>query len=64
MADYVNKEYVRLLNAPNPLQKCPKCGDTFEPFLRGCVYSFWRRLFGMRSTCLICENCKEIVGHE
>lgn len=64
MADYVNKEYVRLLNAPIPLQRCPKCGEAFEPFLRGLIKNYVRAFFWMKSSCVICRACKEIVGHE
>lgn len=60
----MNTEYVRLKDAPIPLETCPKCKAPFEPFLRGQVYSFWRSLFGRPSSCLICRVCKEIVGHE
>jgi hypothetical protein len=59
-------EYLLLKNAPVPLSVCPKCGERFEPFLRGMVqrgggWRFWRK----RPTCaLICWACKEIVGYE
>lgn len=60
-------EYTQLLNAPVPLKTCPKCKALFEPFLRGVVQrskkTFWLRK--SRPYCaLICESCKEIVGHE
>lgn len=64
MEEYVNTEYVRLKDAPVLLQKCPKCGEAFEPFLRGLVRSWWRGWFGMASSCVICRACKEIVGYE
>ena len=51
--------------APVPLERCPKCGARpFEPFIRGYVQRF--RWWGLRPAycCLICTECKEIVGHE
>jgi len=57
-------ETVLLRQAPLPLQFCPKCRRRFEPFMRGEVQSFWRRLFGRPYCCVICRMCKEIVGYE
>lgn len=60
-------ECEQLRTAKCPLEICPKCGEKFEPFLRGLVQrrkiTFWRRR--PRPYCaVICEACKEIVGHE
>lgn len=60
----MNLEYVRLRDATLPFEKCPKCLQTFEQFLRGLVCSYWRKWFGRRYSCVICRNCKEIVGYE
>mgnify|MGYP000962018131 CR=1 FL=1 len=53
---------------------CPKCRATpFRPFMRGMVarsYRFsdlWRWILrkpAIPSSCLICWDCKEIVGYE
>lgn len=58
-------EYTLLLHAPVALDRCPKCGAwPFMPFLRGQVQSYWRKFFRRPYCCLICEQCKEIVGYE
>ena len=52
------------VSVTEPLTRCPKCREPFEPFLRGQVTRFaW---FGLRKRIysLICYACKEIVGHE
>jgi hypothetical protein len=58
-------EYMLLKDASVPLDACPKCSATpFYPFMRGQVQSAWRRFFRKPYCCLICWNCKEIVGYE
>ena len=64
-------EAVILADAPIPMNKCPKCGDLYMPFMRGQVqrrpWKFnWRRLkVENRPYCaMICATCKEIVGYE
>lgn len=58
-------EYSQLEGRPVPFEECPFCDVMpFEPFLRGIVQSWWRKLLGKPYCALICENCKEIVGHE
>jgi hypothetical protein len=59
-----NTEYLRLKDAPYPIKICPKCQSAFSPFLRGLIKSYWRGWFRMKSSCLICYACKEIVGYE
>ena len=57
-------EALLLEGKPTPFVACPKCGKSFDPFLRGQVARFdW---FGLRKRiwCLICRQCKEIVGYE
>lgn len=44
--------------------QCQKCKSKFEPFMRGQVQSFFRRVFGMNYCAIICRKCKEIVGWE
>ncbi len=57
-------EYALLKNQRVPFVVCPKCEEFFEPFQRGLVRSFWRKIFGMKYCALICWQCKEIVGYE
>lgn len=66
-------DVTRLAVAPIPLDRCPKCGEPFYPFLRGQVhrdiFSPWRALLklvgmGRPTSALICFACKEIVGYE
>lgn len=72
-------EFTLLARMPVPIAECPNChGRPFVPFLRGTVQRsqrpFWRavrnaltgrQLPPTRPFCaLICESCKEIVGHE
>lgn len=59
-----NKKYLELKDAPPPGYECAACGERVVPFLRGLVISFWRKLLGRPYCCVICSNCKEIVGHE
>lgn len=54
---------------PEPMGHCPKCGASpFRSFLRGMIqrrqrkWWFFGKLWPYCS--IICENCKEIVGHE
>lgn len=46
---------------------CPKCFKPFEHFLRHMIKrnfaGFWRVL-GRPTDCVICSNCKEIIGYE
>jgi hypothetical protein len=58
-------EYALLENQPVTLKCCPRCGDApFYPFMRGLVQNWWRKLFRRPYCCLICAECKEIVGYE
>jgi len=58
-------EFARLKDKPAPFDRCPNCGhEPFEPFLRGIVHSWWRKLFRKPYCAVICWQCKEIVGHE
>lgn len=58
-------EYEYLINRPVPLDRCPRCGDRpFDPFLRGMVQNWWRRLRGKPYCALVCSKCKERVGYE
>lgn len=58
-------EYVQLMHQRVPLDHCPKCGVIpFVPFIRGTVQSWWRKLIGQPYCCLICSECKDIVGYE
>lgn len=67
-------EVVTRANEPVPLEVCPKCGARpLVPFLRFMVardmFSPWRALLralgrGRPQFCVICWQCKEIVGHE
>lgn len=61
-------EFSLLLRKPVKLTNCPRCGEPFEPFLRGQVQRTKRSWFGLgrrRPYCaLICWACKEIVGYE
>ncbi len=49
--------------AATGMAECPKCGAApFEHFMRGQVRApFWR---GWWRRCVICRNCKRIVGYE
>jgi len=52
-----------------PFSRCPSCGARFVPMMRGQVVELWRVMlnwFGLRlkTICLICRRCKEVVGHE
>jgi len=63
------KEYTALLQIPEPLHTCPNCGaHPFESFMRGSVQRAKRSWFTPwkeRPYCsIICDMCKEIVGHE
>ncbi len=65
-----------LRDEPEPLKRCPKCGaEPFESFMRGYVQLAGRQLLWERlkawwhkrlpAYCaIICDKCKEIVGHE
>lgn len=58
-------EYTLLRNAPEPRVQCPKCGaQPFRAFLRGQVQSMWRDWLGLPYCCVICANCKKVVGYE
>ena len=57
-------EFDALKHEPEPLEKCPRCGAVFMCFLRGMVHNFWRKLFCLEYSCVICQNCKEVVGYE
>lgn len=57
-------EYARLMNKPQPMERCPKCGVRLVAFMRGQVQSFWRKWLGRPYCCVICTSCKEIVGYE
>lgn len=52
------------------VEVCPKCGEQFDPFMRGRVVrsELWQWIaesFGKRAkTALICWDCKEIIGWE
>lgn len=50
---------------PEPFEECLNCGDKpFKSFMRGQVINYWRKLFRLPCWCIICSECKEIVGHE
>lgn len=59
-------ECLLLKNVPLPIQYCPdpECGAPNPDFMRGQVQSRWRRLLGLPYCCLICWECKAIVGYE
>jgi len=60
-------ECEQLRDEPMPLDKCPKCGDTFRTFLRGQIQRSKRFLgmFKKQPYCaLICASCENIVGWE
>jgi len=57
-------EYGELKNKIRPIARCPTCGCSFKPFMRGQVQSWWRRLLGRRYCAVICSHCKEVVGWE
>lgn len=62
-------ESASLKDKPCPIGlNCPKCGEIFEPFLRGQVQRSPRKFifFGPRrpNCALICWACKEIIGYE
>jgi hypothetical protein len=58
-------EYIILKDWPVPLRECPRCGiQPFTPFLRGMVRNHWRAFWRRPEWCLICSQCKEIVGYE
>ena len=56
-------EYNLLLGRPT-FYFCPACGAAFDPLMRGCVQSAWRRFFRLAYCCLICSACHKIVGYE
>jgi hypothetical protein len=44
---------------------CPNCHYPFRSFfMRGTVQSGWRKLFGLPYCCVICGECKKVVGYE
>lgn len=58
-------EFAMLKDKPPPFDECPNChARPFDPFMRGMVQVF--RWFGLRKRycCVICYECKEIVGYE
>lgn len=57
-------EYALLAGEPEPLEFCPQCSNPFRAFMRGHVQSYWRRVFRLPYCCLICWQCKEVVGYE
>lgn len=61
-------EYAQLRGLREPLDVCPECGtNPFRSFLRGMVgrSKRWLWIGPKRDYCaVICEDCKEIVGHE
>ncbi len=58
-------EYTQLRDRPMTVIACHECGWRLaDPFMRGMVQSWWRRLLGMSYCAVICENCKNIVGWE
>lgn len=64
-------EFTQLKHEPEPLRICPFCLPkmerdlrAFRSFMRGQVQSFWRRLLRKPYCCIICEDCKEVVGYE
>jgi len=61
----VPSEYTLLIDKPEALEKCPRClTRPFRSFLRGQVHSYWRKFWRRPYCCLICSECKEIVGYE
>jgi hypothetical protein len=58
-------EYLILKNRVAPIERCPDCGAyPFDCFMRGMVKSYWRAFWGRPCWCVICSQCKEIVGYE
>ena len=56
-------EYALLKNKPCPTtDKC--CSGLCEPFMRGMVHSWWRKMLGMPYCAVICPISKEIIGWE
>lgn len=56
--------FIRLKNAPIPIKECPICKCLFNPMMRGLVTARKLKFLFQRRYCLICENCKQIVGYE
>jgi hypothetical protein len=62
-------EYSILEKAPEPIYQCPACFHSpFRSFMRGIVQRGKRSVlmpWRTRPYCsIICDYCKEIVGHE
>ena len=62
-------EYTLLKGKPWPATKCSNngkcdCWQTEEPFMRGQVQSWWRRMLGLPYCAVICPILHNIVGWE
>jgi hypothetical protein len=61
-------EFTQLKDEPPPFVECPECkAKPFDQMMRGQVqrsrrflWILWRRTY----CCVICRDCKDIVGHE
>jgi hypothetical protein len=57
-----------LLNRPEPIKTCPECKKPFHSLMRGLVQRTRRSFWGLGRRrpycCMICAECKEIVGWE
>lgn len=61
----MSNEAVLLAKDGCPVTRCPACSMRFEPFLREQVGGpWWRSILGLPNFCLICRDCKKVVGYE
>jgi hypothetical protein len=58
-------EYAILKDRVAPIERCPQCGAyPFDCLMRGMVRDGWRAFWGRPCWCVICSECKEIIGYE
>src|ERR1700675_2841822 len=57
-------EYTMLQTEPEPVDHCPLCHAPFRSFMRGLVQNSWHRFWGNPYCCIICSECKKIIGYE
>jgi hypothetical protein len=59
-------EAAALKDWPHPDVKCPSCGKSLLPFMRGQVQRQKKSLMGKKQPycAIICANCKDLIGYE
>ena len=54
-----------LKGKPSSIDRCPECRKYLgEPFMRGQVQSWFRKILRMKYCAVICNNCKEVIRWE